>query len=337
MPHATKSQLAALTRAIRRCPIIDNHAHPLLKPSSLTAHPLISITTEAAGDAIHATATSLAHIRGVQQLARVLGCGPTWEAVVAAIEQRRLDDYEEWIGECLAGLETILVDDGLVDGSDAAAVEVYGYAWLNRFTRSASCRRIVRIEALAGQLLHACAMEFRAGQDNDVGVLFEAVVARFDAAIREAIADPEVVGFKSVICYRTGLDVPAVVDLALARASFEEILTDYVDTAGGTVRLQHPGLNELMLHRTAALIGEMPGWTRKPLQFHTGLGDNDITLAKASPSHLQAFIRAYPGVPMVLLHASYPFTRELGYLASVYANVYAVSRLLLHTKKKNAC
>jgi predicted TIM-barrel fold metal-dependent hydrolase len=37
---------------------------------------------------------------------------------------------------------------------------------------------------------------------------------------------------------------------------------------------------------------------------------------------LQDFIRAYPTIPIVLLHASYPFTREAGYLASVYANVY---------------
>lgn len=33
--------------------------------------------------------------------------------------------------------------------------------------------------------------------------------------------------------------------------------------------------------------------------------------------------RNYPSVPIVLLHASYPYTREAGYLASVYSNVYA--------------
>lgn len=311
----TKSQLTEVVRAIRKCPIIDNHAHPLLKHEALAKHPLISITTEANGDAIHATSTGLPHIRAVRQLAHVLGCGQTWEAVVAAIEQRRIDDYEDWISECLDGIETILVDDGLDAGDD-----VFDHAWHNSFTRS-GCKRIVRIEAVAGQIFHKHAMAFTAGQDTVA--LFDVVLNEFDTAIREAIEDPEVVGFKSVICYRTGLDVPAVVDVALARASFEEILTDYVDTAG-TVRLQHPGLNDLILHRTAALISEMPGWTKKPLQFHTGLGDNDITMTKSSPSHLQEFIRTYPGVPMVLLHASYPFTRELGYLASVYANVYAV-------------
>lgn len=312
----TKSQLAEVVRAIRKCPIIDNHAHPLLKPESLTKYPLISITTEASGDAIHAAHASLPHIRGVKQLAHVLDCAHTWEAVVAAIEQRRIDDYEDWVSECLDGLETILVDDGL-----DAVHDVQDYAWHDSFTRS-PCKRIVRVETVAGRIIHKHATEFQEG-DDAIEALFDTVFNEFDAAIRDAIADPAVVGFKSVICYRTGLDVPAVVDLALAKASFAEIITDYAGPAD-IARVEHPGLNDLIVHHTAGLISEMPNREKKPLQFHTGLGDSDITLTKASPSHLQAFIRTFPTVPIVLLHASYPFSRELGYLATVYANVYAV-------------
>lgn len=318
--YLPKSQLAEVVRAIRACPIIDNHAHPLLKPEALTKHPLISITTEADGEAIHATSTSLAHVRGVKQLAHVLHCGQTWEAVVAAIEQRRIDDYEDWISECLGGIETILVDDGL-DAVD----DVQDYAWHNSFTRS-GCKRIVRVETVAGRIVHEYATHFEDGDDLDA--LFDAVFEDFDAAIREAISDPEVVGFKSVICYRTGLDIPTVVNVTSAMASFDEIVSDYTGSTTGLARLQHPGLNDLIVHRTAALISEMTGTTKKPLQFHTGLGDNDITLAKSSPSHLQDFVKTYPTVPIVLLHSGYPFTRELGYMATVYANVYAVRRAL---------
>lgn len=322
----TKSQLAEVKKAIRKCPIIDNHAHSLLKPEALAKYPLISITTEAAGDAIHATSTSLAHIRGVKQLAHVLDCGQTWEAVVAAIEQRRIDDYEDWISECLDGIETILVDDGL-----DATEDVQDYDWHNAFTRS-GCKRIVRIETVAARIIHDRVVAFQHGDDPDA--LFEAVLGEFDTAVRDAVADPEVVGFKSVICYRTGLDVPAVPDRALAGTSFQQIVSSYAEhgAAGATAalaRVQHPGLNDLLVHRTAELVSEMPARAKKPLQFHTGLGDSDITLTKSSPSHLQDFIRAYPAVPMVLLHASYPFTRELGYLATVYANVYAVREKIL--------
>lgn len=140
----TKYQLDEVVKAIRKCPIVDNHAHPLLKPDALAKHPLLSITTEASGEAIHAAYTSLSHLRGIKQLAHVLDCAQTWEAVVAAIEQRRILDYEGWTSECLDGIETILVDDGL-DGVD----DVYDYAWHSSFTRSA-CKRIVRIETVAG-------------------------------------------------------------------------------------------------------------------------------------------------------------------------------------------
>ncbi|KAK7722340.1 hypothetical protein SLS64_000877 [Diaporthe eres] len=310
----SRAQLNDLIRAIHKCPIIDNHAHPLLKPEALAKYPLISITTEASGDAIHAAFTSLSHLRGVKQLAHVLDCAQTWEAVVAAIEQRRLEDYDDWISECLDGIETILVDDGLDAPDDA-----YDYEWHNSFTRS-GCKRIVRIETVAGRIIQKHASVFKEG-DNSEDV-FDRAIEEFDAEIRSALEDPEVVGFKSVICYRTGLDIPAVVDLTVAKASFDEIVTDYAGPAE-LARIQHPGLNDLLVHRAAALISEMPARERKPLQFHTGLGDNDLTLAKSSPAHLQEFIRTYPEVPIVLLHASYPFVRELGYLATVYANVYA--------------
>ncbi|PSR83513.1 hypothetical protein BD289DRAFT_369915 [Coniella lustricola] len=311
----SRSQLAEVVRAIRQCPIIDNHAHPLLKPEQLAKYPLLSITTEASGDAMYATSTSLAHIRGIKQLAHVLDCGHTWEAVVAAIEQRRIDDYEDWISECLDGIQTILVDDGL-----DADEEVYDYDWHASFTRT-PCKRIVRIETLAGRIAHTHGLGFKAGDDTDA--LFQAFLAEFEKSILDAVADPEVVGFKSVVCYRTGLDVPAMPDLELARASFRELVSGYSGAKSGVARIQHPGLNDLIVHKAAQLISQMPGRTKKPIQFHTGLGDNDITLTKSSPSHLQGFIRAYPSLPIVLLHASYPFTRELGYLATMYSNVYA--------------
>jgi len=58
------------------------------------------------------------------------------------------------------------------------------------------------------------------------------------------------------------------------------------------------------------------------VQFHTGLGDSDITLTSASPAHLQPLIAANPRATFVLLHSSYPYTREAGYLTAVYKNVY---------------
>jgi predicted TIM-barrel fold metal-dependent hydrolase len=60
----------------------------------------------------------------------------------------------------------------------------------------------------------------------------------------------------------------------------------------------------------------------KPLQLHTGLGDKDIELLKSNPGYLQPLIENYTNVPFVLLHSAYPYTREAGYLATVFKNVY---------------
>jgi predicted TIM-barrel fold metal-dependent hydrolase len=58
------------------------------------------------------------------------------------------------------------------------------------------------------------------------------------------------------------------------------------------------------------------------VQFHTGLGDADIALTRSSPALLQPLIVANPRTSFVLLHASYPYMREAGYLTAMYKNVY---------------
>jgi predicted TIM-barrel fold metal-dependent hydrolase len=45
-------------------------------------------------------------------------------------------------------------------------------------------------------------------------------------------------------------------------------------------------------------------------------------LARSSPAHLQPLIDANPKAIVVLLHCSYPYTRDGAYLCSVYENVY---------------
>lgn len=61
--------------------------------------------------------------------------------------------------------------------------------------------------------------------------------------------------------------------------------------------------------------------TNYTVQFHTGLGDSDISLVHASPAHMQPLIEDYPQTIFVLLHAAYPYTKDAGYLCSIYPNV----------------
>lgn len=304
-----------LVRAIRTTPIIDNHAHPLLIPSALDQYPFIAITSEAEGAALDAVPSSLPHIRAVRQLSSILCCPPTWHDVTAAIKLERQKPDDAWIRRCLQGIETILIDDGL-DGRD----EVYDYAWHSRVTRE-KCKRIVRIEKVAEEIINRSLMQ-RGVSPND---MFLDVIRQFDKAVEKAVLDPEVVGFKSVICYRTGLNIPSSpLSLDEVKPFFLQILAKHSANADSEfTRLDGTLFNAFLVHRTAAAIQNSTARNKKPFQFHTGLGDKDITLTQSSPSHLQSFIRSYPRVPIVLLHASYPWTKEAGYLASVYHNVYA--------------
>jgi hypothetical protein len=302
--------METLFNAIDRTPIIDHHAHNLLLPHELEARQLMSITTEASDGALKDTPSSLSHMRAVKQLSEVLGCASDWKSVEAAIVEKRKDPDDAWARQCFEGIETVLVDDGL-DGST-----VHSWDWHHRLTRS-KCKRIVRIEKVAetilAKLLKDRGATLRLSRDGGKEA-FEIWEKLFTNAIQQAISDPDVVGFKSVICYRTGL-VIAVKGPFDREEAKKRILT------ADMTRLEDEYFSPFFVGLTAYLISNSQE-PRKPFQFHTGLGDNDITLSLASPSHMQPFIKKYPNVPIVLLHSSYPFTKEAGYLASVYENVF---------------
>lgn len=139
------------------------------------------------------------------------------------------------------------------------------------------------------------------------------------AALTATIQDPEVCAFKSVVCYRTGLDVDTVEDRPSMLESFRALWSTFRHNPSiKTLRLQHKSINDYLV-RLALHLGEKYD---KPLQFHCGMGDRDIRLTTASPAHLKNLIEAYPNSNIVLLHSSYPYTREAGYLTAMYSNVF---------------
>jgi hypothetical protein len=304
----------ALVDAINNTPIIDNHAHPLLTAHGEHTRPILSITTEAGGEALKDAPSTIAHIRAVKQLSKLLECTEDWDEILHAIKIEKNKSDLEWHKKCFHGIETALLDDGL----DSASIS-HPVHWHDKLTIS-KCFRIVRIEPIAEGILTTMLSD---PETYTADVFFDTFIETFETEISKCLDDEKVVGFKSVICYRTGLDVPT----RLSDDEFEPLFMNYIKTfkdAGIKTckRLDHLPMNSWVLYYAADLIVAHEG-LKKPLQFHCGLGDNDITLTRSSASHLQGFIRQYPTLPIVLLHANYPWTKEAGYLASVYENVYA--------------
>ena len=123
------------------------------------------------------------------------------------------------------------------------------------------------------------------------------------------------VALKSIAAYCTGLDIQDWPNADIER-SFAAARQEALEQ--GSLRLAHKPLLDALL-RVAFIEAAKQ---EIPVQFHVGYGDAD--LLRDNPLLLRPVLEcpAYRGLPVVLLHACYPYTREGGYLASVYQQVY---------------
>jgi hypothetical protein len=269
--------------------------------SSGTDEGLECIVSEAAGPALRHATHGLSHYQAVEQLSKLYQCEPTWEAIKT---YRSTVGFSQITQKCFEAsrIECILMDDLFASSGKSP----YSYTWHDKLTTSKT-KRIVRIESLAEQIAQAMTLA-------DIRKFTEA----FMRALLQSAKDPDVVGFKSVICYRTGLDISftAKEKLDSKAEAFIEYLTKANKT--GSFRLDSKPLNDMICNLALHISGEYG----IPIQFHTGLGDNDICLVKSNPAYMQTIIKAYPKTKIVLLHSAYPYTREAGYLTTVYDNVY---------------
>ncbi|KAI0334155.1 amidohydrolase 2 [Cubamyces sp. BRFM 1775] len=307
-----------LSRVVFAYPAIDNHAHAFLREEHKDAFPFEGLISEASGEkASQDATTTMACYRATAQLAKLFGLPPNadWEAVK---KHRQELPYDQLCRLCMGStrIQCILIDDGL-----GSADKTYAYRWHDQFTGSPT-KRIVRVEVLAEEILkRGIEAQFVEGELSP-SKLFHRFMTGLEAALTTAAADSEVAGFKSIACYRTGLNVSLTTSLLDDSVihEVEQLLTklSLLYMTKRELRLAHKEINDYVVNVTMRIAGEHG----KPVQFHTGLGDNDITLTLSSPAHLQPLIKAYPATKIVLLHSSYPYTKEAGYLTAVYENVY---------------
>ena len=88
-----------------------------------------------------------------------------------------------------------------------------------------------------------------------------------------------------------------------------------------TIAAYRGGLDRVSNVVVAALEANEATGDPLPVQVHCGFGDADLHLWRADPSYLKPLIERFRETPFVLLHC-YPFVREAGWLAHVYANVW---------------
>lgn len=225
-------------------------------------------------------------------LAVHLGCEPTREAVTAAREEAIRADATAYTKGLLdaAGVVAILSDEGYPQPPIPATefAETIGV----------TVHRVARLEPwILGR---------RGGSFDDLVVGVEA-----DAT--EAAKDPNCVAFKSIVAYRTGLDVgdPTATEAAAAFARWRE--------EGWSETREHAKPVRDFLIRRALWVAKEHDL---PFHFHCGGGDPDINLRHAGPIAIFPLLVDVQDQPVVLVHSGYPWVRESAYMASVLPNVY---------------
>ncbi|KAF9260404.1 hypothetical protein L218DRAFT_932485 [Marasmius fiardii PR-910] len=304
------TMLKELAQTAFNYPVIDNHAHPLLKSEYRDKFPFEGLISEASGNALTRDAPyTLACLRATTQLAPLLDLdkNATWDDVQAKrSEIPYIELCQRFMGPCK--IQCILLDDGLGGVTEYAA----DLDWhLENFT--CDTRRIVRVEVEAETILRELLTP------NLHGFLEKFMDRLRKVLVNHVRGNGRVAAFKSIVCYRSGLNISAIkpnLDDVSTLLYLQETLAQY--KREGTLRLNNKVLNDIVVHIALDVAGQFD----VPVQFHTGLGDNDISLVLSSPALMQPIIKAYPHTKIVLLHSSYPYMREAGYLASVYDNVF---------------
>jgi hypothetical protein len=142
---------------------------------------------------------------------------------------------------------------------------------------------------------------------------WDGTVDRFEAIVHEAAADDRLVAYKTIIAYRTGLDVtdPSSAEAATAYDRWKS--ADWTES-----RQDSKPVRDFLLRRALRLAKEHD----RPFHIHVGGGDPDINIRHARPQDIFPLLVEHQDLPIVLIHAGYPWVAEAAYIAQILPNVY---------------
>jgi predicted TIM-barrel fold metal-dependent hydrolase len=294
-------------------PVVDVHSHPFLNRGAVSAEEFTDLTAFGGGSREYleqggvdwseevreelqqGKRNTLYFKRMILDLARFFGVEPDIDAVLEARNAAVAAGYTEYVSKLYGdiGLDTVIFDFGIpLPMLDVAAV---------RSELPVEVVPIFRIEPLIADLLK-----------TDIG--WAEFQRRYDDTIADALTTQGFKGVKSIIAYRTGLDVSP-----LSRTpdqGFQALDAIRRGLGGGSMKK----LRDHLLCRALDLCLEHD----VPMQIHTGMGDFEVNLVLCRPGYLMDLLRfpAYRGCRVLLVHSGYPYHREAAYMANVLPRVW---------------
>ncbi len=233
-------------------------------------------------------------------LAEYLGCA------VDDVEDERANRLHDDPGDYLRALladehvTALFVDDGyplpMVDQRQLA--ELVG----------TSVYRVARIEPM---------IEAARAETSNAAELEEA----FRSRLAEAEGDGRCIAYKTIIAYRSGLDI--------GDPTQEEVDESYrrwreADWRDG--RETSKAVRDRLLNVTLEVAS---GGAGRPLHIHSGAGDPDCVLSHVRPAMLGPLLTRFSSHPVVLVHSGYPWIEEGAYLAALYPMAFLELSLFL--------
>ena len=236
---------------------------------------------------------SVAFKEFVMGMSAFLSCAPSADEIIRA-RAERMKDFKGYVKALAedAGIKVLVVDNGLQTMS-----------YVDEFAASypAAIRKTFRFETLIRDLLNTERS-------------FDALVSAYDRGVEDAVWVHGCVSFKSVIAYRTGLNIQKVSEGEASR-DFDS-RADRITWFGPHVKK----LRDFLLRRAIIRTVDL----EVPVLIHTGIGDTDIVAPECSPILLASLLQDEEVLParVVLIHGGWPYTYEAGWLANVMPNVY---------------
>jgi len=228
------------------------------------------------------------------RLSELLGCEPTREAVSAARHEALAADGTAYLRRLWddAGIAGMVVDDGYplprvdpIEMSREADILIHP---------------VVRIEPLIVDIRERVSS-------------FSELEDAFSAQLEAALTTRNAVAIKSVIAYRTGLDVAEWPPDQVATAFTKWAAAGFPESR----ELAKP-VRDTLLERTLQVAKRVG----RPVHIHCGGGDPSVVLNYARPKDLFPLLNRHRHQPIVLIHGGWPWLEEGAYVASILPRVY---------------
>jgi len=292
---------------ISNCKIIDGHCHPFFestkkleqgqfieKAANLFA---LGITTESQRQAL------LVLKQMLHELSQFLSCTSDTKDVIKT-RNNQSADFREYLKNLYddVKINTMVVDDGFSEVQVTSTLPHVEFEEFREFV-PVKVARVKRIEPLILSSVKKSSS-------------FEDMMVDYSTSLKKAVKEEKCVAFKSIIAYRTGLDIQ--------KTSEDEAMKDFTSYKNGMFFPWLGGLGKTLRDFLICHTFKKSVELNVPVQIHTGLGDADIVVEKCNPVLMLDILKdeEVQHAKIVLLHGGYPYGTEAAWLTSIFPNVY---------------